>query len=197
MTDTGWLTPGSATTDGAGTIWSGNGSNARSDDGIATTASNVSVNTETLLCTNYFLTPLPANARINGVETRVEHKGILAFGSGTCEYQVQLYNAGKVLTAISNEKTTSQNPAFSYTNWDKGGATDLWGIPGIGLFDLFPENFNSSTFGVGFRLDIGTFTATATINVDHVSVKVYYTVGDLKTRLKGGSLLGKTTLGGI
>lgn len=154
---------------GVGTIPWANPTNAVSSNSVYATASNVIRNTTTnyLKCTGFNLA-VPSGATISGITVYVERK---TSGGTIKDAFVYLIKGGAISTALNAATATS------YTTTDQieahGGQTNLWATTWA------VADVNSTTnFGVAFAAKNANTTSTTnrTISVDHVQVRVDYTL---------------------
>lgn len=138
----------------AGTNWTTPANAGASDDSYA---QYNNTGQDWLKCTDADLA-IPYNAIIRGIEVRVEAKG-----SGET-IAINLTKDGS--TPAATEKTqllTASDAVYTF-----GGPTDLWSAG----WDI--DELNAATFGVLVADDDASAGA---IDIDHVSVRVYYDVG--------------------
>ncbi len=155
---------------GVGTIAWTNSANAISSNNAYATASNVIRNTTTnyLNCTGFNLA-VPSGATISGITVYVERKT----GSGTTlkDAFVYLIKGGTISTALNGATATS------YPTTDQieahGGQTNLWGT----TWTVTDVN-DTTNFGVAFAAKNTSTTSTTnrTISVDHIQIRVDYTL---------------------
>ncbi|MBI4661932.1 MAG: hypothetical protein HY735_24180 [Verrucomicrobia bacterium] len=132
-----------------------NTSNVSVSDNLYATAGPVV--TGDLLATDFGFS-LPASAIIQGISVAVEDKA--NGGSYTPACGVKLSLSGS--NARSQIFSGSEEAVRTY-----GSSTDLWGTtPTI-------ADINSSSFGVSLNYEVGD---NQTVSVDHIEVKVYYTL---------------------
>lgn len=164
MADTGFVAAGTTANNGVGdTAWSNLGNAASSNNSYMTAAlGSGSKTTQTGLFTNFGFS-IPSGATIDGVEVLAERK--TSTGTRGKDQTVSLIKGG---TVSGNNKAS----ATAYTTTDVqvtyGGPTDLWGLT------LTDTDVNASNFGVAFRSN-NNASGAATVSVDVVNIKVYYT----------------------
>ena len=168
---TGFTIAGTATSSQrvAGDVAWSNLGNITADDGSFVTASVASSgNTQSLYVSNFGFN-IPGDARIDGIEIRVDG-GTDAGGPG------QVFEDQNVQIVVNGDETgiDRRNEAV---DWDSthheetyGSATERFGIA------LRPETVNRSDFGVMLRWERnGVDSRTA--QIDYVSINVHYTPG--------------------
>lgn len=106
---------------------------------------------------------VPANATITGIVAYVERS---ASGGGVDDEDVYLLIGGAVRGV--DKGSMSDWPTYDWVR-SYGGSADLWGA------SWTPAEVNASTFGLRLRVDNDS-SSTRTASVDHISIRVYYTV---------------------
>jgi large repetitive protein len=156
--------------DGPGTYPWTNASNATaSDNSYAVSASSIpSSDFMDWLKASNFGFSIPSHATLDGIEVTVELKA--AASGDTVDFNCVLVIGNATTGAFRNH--LNQSPPTSDTTFTFGGASDKWGAsPSI-------ANINSSTFGVMFRARTpaagGDPTLNNAIQVDHITMKIYY-----------------------
>jgi len=153
---------------GVGSIAWTNAANAYTSNNTYATALNVIRNTTTnyLNCTGFNLN-VPSTASISGITVYVERK---TSGGTIRDAFVYLIKGGVTSTAFNAATATN------YTTADviepHGGQTNLWGAAWT------VAELNATNFGVAFaaRNTSTTSTNNRTITVDHIQVRVDYTL---------------------
>lgn len=150
-----------ATAAPAGAGWSTPTNVFASDNADASVTNN---NTDSLRPQTYGFS-IPTNAVITGLEVLIEGEGDQA-AQGDRDLTVSITKDGAA--AVGTSKTANL-PQTTDAIVVLGGATDLWGITlGVDVAEA-----NASTFGV----HIVKTSATGTVNIDHVTLRVYYLGG--------------------
>ncbi len=161
--------PSNPTTSGTntdvGTVsWTTTSSAYASDNAYAEAASLPSSGgTSRYLTLTGFGFSIPAGAAVDGVEVVVERK---ASGMTVYDNSIKLLIAGTV--SGTNQSAGLSWSSISDTSVTYGGVSNTWGLT------LTGADVNSSTFGVAISA-INNGISTRTAQVDHVTVKVYYT----------------------
>ncbi len=147
-----------------------------SDNVYANANSSTTQNTHYLKLTGYGFT-IPAHARIDGVEIRIERSQTVA-GSN---WQDNIAGLGVVLVlgGVIQPQANGKNSPAVYAATDEvltyGGPTDAWGAA------LTPAIINGATFGVAYSARHVT-SAASTAQIDVITITVYYTLpGDMDT----------------
>ena len=159
--DTGWKSPSSYANKDLG--WredEASNSAYSTDDGYAakTSTNNRGCDYLTFGCN------VPSGSIINGIEVSLEghHLGGSYY---PCKFSARLIKNG---VEVGNEKIVANNYGHTDSTQTLGGATDLWGVTWT------YSDINATNFGV--RVETCTyFYLPATMYLDHVQVKVYYT----------------------
>ena len=154
----GFKNPTAGATSG---VWSGETNTFASDDSDAQVIADA---TESLRATGFDF-QIPTNAIIRGIEVWIEGEGGDA-SSANRNLNVSLTLDG---TAAVGTLITYTLPQTTDAVVKGGGPTNLWTI----LESLDVVEVNASTFGV----HIIKTTATGTVNIDHIVMKVYYDGG--------------------
>jgi hypothetical protein len=167
--ETGWKSPGtcvSVNRDFGDPSWSNPQFAQSSDDFRAISDVDPNGNSDWLQCTNFGFTTadIPSGALIDGIEVQIER---------------QSENADIDDSAIylrDNSGQTGDNKA-SFTNWGLtdstatyGGASDDWNA------DLSDNDIRDTNFGIDISANSDNGFAYREARVDHVQIKVYYTV---------------------
>lgn len=169
MADTGWVIAGTGANDNSyGTVaWSSPG-NITADDGV-----NASSNLDAfgndpsnyLKATN-FGHAIPTGATIDGIEVRYQAAEFT--GDQVQEDRVRLVDESG--TIGSTDRSDGQSFTDLFVNYDKGGASDLWG-------DTWTESDIEDT-DFGFVLATSVESGFFGMNmVDAMWTKIYYTEG--------------------
>lgn len=176
MTDTGFLSAGTTSNDGVGdTAWSNMTNAASSNDSYMTAAlGSGTKTTQTGLFTNFGFS-IPTGATILGVEVLGERK--TSTGTRGKDQTVQLIKGG---TQQGDNKASATAYTTSDVQVTYGGPTDLWGLT------LSYSDINASNFGVAFRAN-NNASGSATVSVDVINIKVYYSAGDATATPSGVS----------
>lgn len=179
MTDTGFLSAGTTSNDGVGdTAWSNMGNATSSNNSYMTAAlGSGTKTTQTGLFTNFGFA-IPTGATILGVEVLGERK--TSTGTRGKDQTVQLIKGG---TQQGNNKASATAYTTSDVQVTYGGATDLWGLT------LTYSDINASNFGVAFRAN-NNASGSATVSVDVINIKVYYSAGDATASPTGNAGTG-------
>lgn len=158
--DTGWVSPGSASQ--TNTSFTGDWINVNnalsSNNSYATSGAGGGENTERLLLSNFGFS-IPAGSTIDGVEISVEYYT----SDADDQLRVSIDNSGSYSTAKTNN-----TPSTSETTEIYGANNDTFGLT------LSAGDVNSSGFGASIELWQNS-SGGASISVDHVQMKVYYT----------------------
>jgi hypothetical protein len=148
---------------GGGAGWTSSG-NIVSSNNLRASASVPANGVSANLDATSFGFSIPANATITGIRVEIEKSA--SADTGVDDDDVYLLKAG----------APSGNDKASGTDWDTsdwvgqyGSSTDLWGTTWT------PAQVNASNFGVRLRADSDT-SSSRTGYVDHVAVRVYYTL---------------------
>ncbi|MEO8332273.1 MAG: DUF6701 domain-containing protein [Gallionella sp.] len=153
---------------GVGTIAWVNPANAISSNNVYATAANVIRNTTTnyLNCTGFNLNA-PTGAIISGITVYVERK---TSGGTIRDAFVYLIKGGTISTALNAATTTNYPTADAIEA--HGGQTNLWGTTWT------VAEVNAANFGLAFSAKNTSTTSTTnrTISVDHIQVRVDYTL---------------------
>jgi hypothetical protein len=150
----GFFSPTKAKSNGPG--WRNSIYTFTSNDYYATaTAPN-----KRLKLTNFYITPIQGNATIDGIEVTVEGKTL---GLGV---EVQVDGGGGM--KATKQVALSESEAV-YT---LGGSTDTWGKT------WSPSAFTNANFSILLKTTGTNADKGKTVSIDHVKVKIYYTVGD-------------------
>lgn len=159
--------PGTASYAAPGTqTWSGHTTNLAADDNVIAASLIVfggPAYTQTLKTTGYNFTTVPVESTIVGVEVKL---GITALQNESIDTGAYLVVGGTVQTETN--KATNTLLADTETVITYGGPTDDW-------MGLTPAQVNASDFGFAWQ---GQITTTSdTIQIDYITIKVYYTTG--------------------
>jgi len=178
MADTGWVIAGAGADAGGGDDgpWSLPG-RVTADDGSETSVNiGSSGDWSSYLRASTFGLSVPAGATIDGIETRIQARQ----NSGGADYlEVKLMYNG----VQQGVKLPGVAIAGSATNYDYGGASDLWGgtwAAGSG------NDVNNNLFA--FQIQVEATGTTINTYVDAMWVKVYYTEA-----ASGGNLIWPIT----
>lgn len=160
--DSGFRDPTAAANDdtvGTG-AWVNEGNVFASDDSKATRGGFAGSYISNYLKATAFGFAIPGGATIDGIEVQIEKLG----GTVTDEY-VQIVKADATIGTTNKADTTTSWPdADAYVTY--GGAADLWDETWTST------DINDADFGVVIAADV---VHPASIAVDHIQVKVYYT----------------------
>ena len=151
----GYYSPKRVTSNGRG--WT-NPVYALLSDNLYTTATK---NNKTLKLNNFFITPIPGNSIIDGIEVTVEG---LTQGK---QVKVEVSTGG----AFSGPESTPEITTFTNTEstLTLGGPTDKWG----------KNNLTATDFENKFTVKLTVNGASlGAVSIDHVQVKVYFTPPD-------------------
>ncbi|KKN00087.1 hypothetical protein LCGC14_1141340, partial [marine sediment metagenome] len=176
LNETGWVSPGTVTTVNRGTDFSSvdwlDVDNATTQDNLNAKSlySPICDNTDDLRATNFSFS-IPINAIIVGIEVEVDRRstdtGIYS-GYTMRDYIVQLRNS---TTNIGSNKArltpwyrTDINAYIGY-----GNSFDMWNT------NLTPLDVNDNYFGVDLGAKLQK-PEIETARIDHVRMKIYYTV---------------------
>lgn len=146
---------------GTGSVWSGTSNVFASDNTYASSLGVTADDTTQFLDITSFGFAIPGGAVITGVEVAVEVKS-----TGTVETRlVRLIVGGTAggTNLSGSEVWPGSDAAITY-----GGASELWG--------LTPSAFDVNAGNFGVRLQATQVSAGAQASVDHVTIKVYYSV---------------------
>lgn len=110
---------------------------------------------------------IPASATIAGVIVSVEVYSNSFRPSKT--YRVHLANGSGTLIGTAKTPTNEAVP-FSPTVFSYGDATDLWD------YALTPTIVNGANFGAAIQYTYSGSNGARTVNVDYISVEVFYTL---------------------
>jgi hypothetical protein len=160
---TGWMIAGAgASEDTGGPVW-GTPSRVTADDGTDSACNFTSaVESDSLVASSFGLA-VPGGATIVGVSARVQlSRGVI---SGVTYTHV---NIGKDSSTLGTPKNPGVTLTTTPTNYDDGGASDLWGL------SLSVAEVNASTFQVRVRCTRSGILANAA-NCDAIWVNVHYT----------------------
>ena len=139
--------------------------NAKTSNNLYTLAqSTVLGSTHYLRVTNFSFN-LPPSATIRGVEAKVEVLG--DFTDEIRDFEAKLLKAG-VVSGTDHKNTTSWPLVDQIRTY--GNSTDIWGIT------LNSSDVNAVNFGIAFRAEVYAGGGFNDINVDHVQMKIYYSV---------------------
>lgn len=150
-------------------------------DNIYAGCSNIPpINSNYLKVTNFGFS-IPSGSTIDGIEVKIERQSIPA---GAVDSHVKIVKGGTI-------GTTNKASATTWTTSDViatyGGASDLWGE------SWSYSDINDSTFGMALAASHPVFSKSGhNLAVDHITIKVYYTVGG-----GGGSSVSKFGLLGV
>lgn len=175
MADTGWKSPssGASVTKSGSTIhWSYPTYIYASDDQRAYKRHYEMDKTHWLRATNFGFS-IPSGAVISGIEVRIEKRASAAIIIE--DWQVKIVKGG---SEQGDNKASSQVWPTSDTYFYYGGSTDLWGL------SWTPADINASNFGVSISA-INWEETSAVAYVDHIQIKVYYSVG-VNVKIKVG-----------
>ena len=170
----GFFSPSAARSNGPGWI---NSTNAFSSNDLYATAVRQN---KILKLSNFNITPIQGGATIDGIEVTVE--------GHTLGLQANV-SLTSVATGSTNGaagiKTTALNGTDSVVTL--GGPNDTWGKSWVS------SDFTNANFKVQLKT---TGSRGQTISLDHVQVKVYYTLGDTTLVLSpvSGNFGGTTTM---
>jgi len=130
---------------------------------------------DSILCEGFNFA-IPTNATITGIEVRIKRTASQNSDNGVSQaryitdYNIQLVKANTA---------QGSNKADTVTRWDNtqfitktyGSNNDLWGL------SLTPSDINASNFGVIAQFQgEDSSGGTTSINIDFISIEVYYTV---------------------
>jgi hypothetical protein len=174
QSNTGWISPGTATAEaGGGANWASPSNILSSNNtySYAVSAGDPINTTSYIQATNFSFT-IPSGATINGVEVSIEHN----MYDNLCEDEYVIdYN----IRLLINGSVTGDNNAQTLTNWGLsdetftyGGSSNTWGLT------LAESDIEDTDFGVRIivRIYDPSQCYAAQSRIDHVQMKVYYTV---------------------
>jgi len=151
---------------GIGTLtWAGlTGPLANDNVTYATVLVNDNQVTNYLQCTGYGFS-IPSTATINGITVNVDRK---ATGTTITDAAMRVVKAGVI-------GATDRSTATTYTTTDvteaHGGAADLWGSTWT------PTDINALNFGAALAsTKVGTAGLARTVSVDHMSIRIDYSL---------------------
>lgn len=179
--DTGWVIAGAGANVNTGDAAWANPSRITADDGSVSTANQGDGQTDTLKASNFGFT-IPEGSTILGIETRAQLRRENALSTSASFSHV---NIGKSDSVLGTSKNPGDSISTSLTNYDDGGATDLWGL------SLTAAEINASTFQVRIRATADVFVSNIDLDCGAIWCRVYYT--PLLTAAVGTFILtGKT-----
>lgn len=152
---------------GATIAWT-NPANAYTNDNVlyATAGLVNGQTTDYLNCTGFSFAGVPSGATITGITVYVDRKASRT--NRIRDAFVYMIKGGVISTAVNGATATSYTTAD--VNEAHGGAGNLWGTTWT------PADVTAGNFGVAFAAtNYSTNTATRTVSVDHIQVKVDYT----------------------
>jgi hypothetical protein len=160
--DTGWVIANAGSNvDFAGqTAWTSPG-NITADDGTSATCTT-STGSDSLRATFDLSALIPVGATINGVEVRYQ---VSRSASGPEEGDVRLVVGG---TAVGADRTQNVLYTATPTDYDRGGAADLWSTT------ITRDQAVASDFGFQFQFQ-DSDASSETTSCDAAWIKVYYT----------------------
>jgi len=166
MADTGWLSPGT-TVDVAtvGTkVWN-NPNNAQVSDNVyAVSFAGVGGGTSHYLKATNFGAAIPTGATIDGIVVEFERYAPIA--NKVSDFRIYV---GKTGGGFGDEnKAAAGYWSTTQAYYSYGGATDLWSETWTA------EDINNATFGLS--ISIVMLAGAIAGYIDHIRVKVYYTV---------------------
>lgn len=107
---------------------------------------------------------VPSGATINGIKAEIERK---QNGGTLVDNAVRIIKGGAIGTS-EHASTTAWSGTEAYYSY--GGASDLWG-------DTWTySDINSSNFGVALSVKCTSDCGSASGDVDHIKITVYYTI---------------------
>lgn len=162
MTDTGATLPGTGGVVGTGVVWT-TPANITSSASYATSRSATGTS-EKLIGTNFGFS-ISDTATIVGIKLMIKKYNTGGANASVVDNSVQLR---KTTGAVGDSKAKAGIWAISGTEYDYGGATDLWGTTWT-----YTE-INNSAFGAGLVTDKPHPDGDAYIS--HYLITVYYTV---------------------
>jgi len=173
MADTGYISPGTMANDTAvGTVAWTNPDNAKaSDDHYAYFyVGSGSITTNYLKATNFGFS-IPAGATVDGIKVEIEKMAWFVDNDNHASDNIVSIVKADGSIGSTNKANPSQWGDAADTYTEHGGATDKWGETWT------PTNINDSDFGVVISVDSDSLDSLGIISyVDHIRIKVYYTV---------------------
>lgn len=171
MADTGFKSPSSTAVRVAGVV---DPTNAyTSDDAMAIiTPPNITPRQDYYVFTGLY-SAIPDGATINGIEVNVEANAVVIepFNGDSAQISIAISKDGG--SNFSAEKAATFVSVGGETTKVYGNSTDTWG-----LSSLTKDSFSDANF----RLYVGVTGIQGAIEdvyIDHIPVKVYYTVGSI------------------
>lgn len=146
--------------------WS-NANNIGAYDGNAATASPADGEETYYLKGTNFGFSIPTSATIDGIEFTFSRSS-----SQTATYDNGVYLVLSNSSLGTTDKSSGTQWANTLSNITYGGSTDTWGEA------LSPSDINSVNFGVAVSAHNQHPLFTATLNVDHYELVIYYTDND-------------------
>jgi len=129
---------------------------------------------------------IPAGSTIDGYEITIE--GYWDNGSGCKKFEIELYDGANKGTKYTGCEIIGDGVDVSTT---LGGPTDLMDFDGIGPDPILtPVDINSNLFGIDVKFE--SDANGNILNIDFISICVYYTLGPLPVNLlyfKGDALI--------
>jgi len=179
MSDTGWVSAGTATNavNGGDAAWT-NVDNIKTSNNSYSTAtktnSTAGEKTQCLQATNFGFN-IPAGSTINGIEVGIEEKAshqssylwVADYVSGNGG--VFIIKSDGTIGTTNRGLGIDDKWATTDTEESYGSSTDLWGETWTS------SDINDSDFGVCVQPVIRPTGADVTAYVDHIQIKVYYT----------------------
>ena len=168
--DTGYRSPGTIINDDVigNRPWMDYNKAKVSDNDYARRAGLAAGGTSWILKATNFGFSVPSGATIDGIKVEIERK---ALGyPGVWDNIVRLVDESGNYVGNNKAKSAAWSKTESYISY--GSSTNLWGETWT------PANINDADFGVGLSviLDPADGGDPHTANVDHIRIKVYYTV---------------------
>lgn len=164
--DTGWVIAGqgrAVNRSGGSTAWTSPG-NITADDGSSATVNLTGAALSHWVVADTFdFSSIPASATINGIEIRTDLAVSGVLGTPT----VSAVNIGKDDSTLGTQKTPATALTTTPTNYDYGGAADLWGL------SISAAEVKTSTFQA--LVSVGQASSFTTFSCDVIWMRVTYT----------------------
>ena len=169
--DTGWVIAGAGTSTGGGIAWTNPG-NITADDATVAQCNLTNLASSRYIYADTFGIDIPSGATVDGIEVRYQ---VYTCGGG-CEAGTATENLVRLVKSDGSIDTgvnysMGQDYTSSATNYDRGGASDLWGLSS-GEYD--EADVEDADFGFLIRVE-ETFDDTIEVYVDAMWIKIYYT----------------------
>lgn len=180
MADTGWISPGTMASDsssGGTRPWATPDNAKTSNDAWSTSAGMPSGGFSYYLKATNFNMGVPAGATINGIKVQFERKKSGA--QAVTDWKIYIVKASGAYGTQNKSAGWAWNAVEGYTEF--GGEADLWGE----VWEA--TDINDSDFGVGIAIGLNPYTVGY---VDHIRIKVYYTVAvaDINMKVNVGDI---------